>query len=131
MNDRARVVLALDTCAGVTVGLLVLALHGWVAELYGFTPALVALVGGANVTYASYSGTLALRAAHGRAPSRPAVLALVAANSAWIPVCLGLIAHTWPTATAFGLAHLAAEALFVGTLAVLEVRFVLPPRRVV
>lgn len=121
-------ILAVDAGAGATAGLLVLALRGWLADLYGFAPSIVTLVAAANLAYACYSGTLSVRAALGRAPSRAAIAALVAANAAWVLVCAGLAAHTWPTATAFGLAHLALEALFVGGLAGVEYRFVLPRR---
>ncbi len=121
-------ILAVDACAGATAGLLVLSLRGWLADLYGFELPLVAFVGAANLAYACYSGTLAVRAALGRAPSRAAIAALVAANATWVLVCAGLAARTWPTATAFGLAHLTLEGLIVGGLAGVEYRVVLPRR---
>ncbi|MBX3465884.1 MAG: hypothetical protein KF878_03170 [Planctomycetes bacterium] len=129
MDRRARAILCLDAGAGATVGLLLLVLRAWVAELYGLPLALVEVVGAANLAYGCCSGTLALRAALGRAPSRAAVAALIAANATWAVVCVGLVALTWPSATAFGVAHLALEGLFVGGLAALEARLVLPPRR--
>lgn len=128
MDRRARAILRLDAGAGATMGLLVLALRAWLADLYGLPLVVVDLVGGANVGYACYSGALAVRAARGRAPGRGAVIALVAANALWAPVCVALAALTWRSVTGFGLAHLALEALFVVWLAALEWRHVLPPR---
>ncbi|MCO5165818.1 MAG: hypothetical protein M9894_05560 [Planctomycetes bacterium] len=128
MDRRARLVLCVDAGAGATVGLLLLVLRAWVADLYGLPLALVEVVGAANLAFASGSGTLAVGAARGRAPSRAAVAALITANATWAAVCLGLVALTWPSATVFGVAHLALEGLFVGGLAALEARLVLPPR---
>ena len=107
-----------DCSAGALVGAAVLALNGPLSGLTGLPRAVLLFTGAANVLYAAYSFSLAVRA------GRPAwrVRALVAANLAWAPVCLGLAVAWWGEATAFGRLHLVGEAAFVGGLAVLEWR---------
>lgn len=126
MDARARRILWLDAGAGCAVGIGVLVLRDWIAALHRFPIALVLFVGGANVAYASYSGSLAARASAGRAPRRAAIDVLVAANLAWSVVCVGLLVGTWSFASAWGSAHVAAEGCFVVLLAVLEARWVRP-----
>ena len=126
MTRRARTVLGIDGGAGLVVGVFVLALHGWLAGLYGFPRSWVLALGAANVAYGSYSGTLALRAARGRAPSRLAVDVLVAANLGWAVVCAALVAVAWRWASPLGLAVVAFEGVFVAALAVVERRIVRP-----
>ncbi|MDZ4701405.1 MAG: hypothetical protein SH809_16960 [Rhodothermales bacterium] len=48
---------------------------------------------------------------------------LAVANMAWAPVCLGLAVAFAGSATPFGFAHLAGEAVFVGVLGVIEWRW--------
>lgn len=75
-------------------------------------------MGMANLAYGTYSGALARRA---RRP-RGLLLVLVFGNATWAVLC-GLAAVVLAdTASAFGLAHLVGEALFVGGLATLEWR---------
>lgn len=129
MTPRARRILWVDGGAGLLVGVVVLALHGWLAGLYGFTPELVLAIGAANALYGSYSTTLAARASGGRAPSRRAVDVLVAANLGWAAVCVALIVVTVEGASRIGTGVLAFEGAFVAALAVLERRFVRPETR--
>lgn len=126
MQRRAQLVLRTDAGAALAAGLFVLSLHGVLAQLYGFSPALVLTMGAVNIAYGAYSGALALRAARGKTPVRGAIDLLVAANLGWAAVCGFLVAQHWHVAGWLGLLHVAFEGLFVGTLALLELRFVRP-----
>ena len=129
MNGRARKILWLDAGAAAAAGATVLTLRAWLVGLHAFPPALIVFVGVSNLAYASYSGSLAVRASLDKTPSRRAVEVLVFANLAWTVVCAAVLAATWRSASVFGLAHVALEGLFVGCLAVAERRFVLPAAR--
>ena len=124
-SRRARALLCFDAGAGGLVGLGVLMLQDWLAALYGFSPGLVRVLGTANLVYAAYSGTLALRASVGTRPSPGSLVALVVGNALWALVCVGIAAQTWEHATALGSGVVAFEALFVGTLALVESRILL------
>jgi hypothetical protein len=108
-----------DCTAGALVGAAVLALSGPLSDLYGLPRGVLLFTGVANLLYAAYSFSLAVRA---RRPMWRVKL-LVAANGAWVPVCLGLAVALWGRATPFGMAHLIGEAAFVGGLAALEWRW--------
>ena len=111
-----RKLLWIDCTAAALAGVTVLALSGWLSRLYALPHELLLFVGTVNLLYASFSFTLARRAA------RPLFLIklLVFANAAWVVACLGLAASFWDRATVFGVAQLVGEALFVGALAALE-----------
>jgi hypothetical protein len=96
----------------------VLALSGWLSDLYGLPRPLLVGMGVANLAYGTYSGALARRA---RRP-RGAIVLLVLANAAWAGLCGVAAVRLADTASAFGLAHLVGEGAFVGTLAALEWR---------
>jgi hypothetical protein len=127
MNQRQRALLWFDGGAGATVGILVVAFKEWLATLQGFPTNLVLFMGVANLAYASYSTTLAVRASSGRTPSRGSITWLVAANGAWALICAVILASTWLFATPFGHALVTFEGLFVGLLAVVEYRVFLRP----
>ena len=126
LPPRARALLWADGLAGASVGVLVLLLHSWFAALYGLSAPLVLGLGAANLAYGSYSSTLAVRMRLGHPPSRRAVVALVVANAAWAVACVVLAVVLRERATAIGTSVLVIEAVFVGGLAMLERRFVLP-----
>ena len=117
MSDL-RNLLWVDCTAGAVVGVAVLLLSGWLADLYALPHGLVLVTGAANLLYAAYSCSLAVR------PRRtmPWIVALAVANMAWGGVCVGLLVAFGGTASAFGIAHLAAEAVFVGGLGAVEWR---------
>lgn len=121
-----RALLWADGIAGASVGVLVLVLHPWLAVLYGLPASLVLGLGAANLAYGLYSSTLAVRLYRGQPPSRRAVVTLVAANAAWAVVCVVLAVALRERATLIGTAVLAVEAVFVGALALLERRYLLP-----
>jgi hypothetical protein len=126
MNRRAQAILRLDGGAGFSVGVAVLALHAWVAQLHALPRSLVLFIGAANLAYGSYSGTLAIRAALHKTPTRTAIDVLIAANALWCVVCAAVLITTFRSASAFGLAQVALEGLFVAALAVAEYRWVRP-----
>lgn len=101
------------------MGVLVLALHGWLTELYQLPGALVLVIGFANLAYACVSFTLA-QLRHG---DRVPFLRVVAvANVLWAVGCVILAAVWAGRATVFGMGQLIGEAVFVGWLGVLEWR---------
>ena len=106
----------MDCIAGALAGVAMLLLLDWLAALYGMPRELLVFIGVANVLYASYSLSLAIR----RIRTSLMLNALIVANGVWALVCVGLAVHWAGTATLFGMAHLLAEALFVGGLASLE-----------
>jgi len=126
MDGRARATLWIDSGAACVVGATFLLFREPLAALLGFPSALVLLIGVANLTYASYSGSLALLAARGSTLPRRAVDLLIGANLTWVAVCLALLVLTWREASVLGLAQVALEALFVGALALRERRLVRP-----
>ncbi len=115
----AEKLLWIDCLAGGIVGLFVLTFSGWLSELYGLPRQVLLFTGVANLVYASFSFSLAVRR------ERPLSLLylLIVANAAWVPVCFGLAVTFLSSATAFGVIHLAGEGVFVGGLAALEWSF--------
>ncbi len=129
MNARARKVLWVDGGAGGIVGILMLVLREPLVKLYELPLALVTFIAAANLTYASYSLSLAIRASANKAPSRRAIDVLVIANLMWAVACTGLFIASFRQASLFGLAHITLEGLFVAALAVTEHRQVRPYAR--
>ncbi len=113
-----RNLLWIDSGAALLAGVVVLVLSGWLSELYALPRPLLVFMGAANLAYGTYSGTLARRA---RRPYGMLVL-LVAANATWAVLCGLAAVGLADTASAFGLAHLIGEGLFVAGLAALEWR---------
>jgi hypothetical protein len=115
----ARLLIRIDWIAGASVGVLVLSLRDWLAQLYSLPSELVLGMGLANLAYASGSFTLAMRTRGDRVPY---LRVIAVANGAWALVCLGLVLVWWDRASALGIGQLIAEALFVGGLGHLEWR---------
>lgn len=109
----------LDGLAAASAGLLVLGFSQGLSSLYGLPVPLLQFLAVVNLLYGSYSLGLACW------PRRPraCILLLVLANTIWAGFCVRLALQQSGTASAFGLAHLLGEALFVGTLAALEWRY--------
>jgi hypothetical protein len=108
----------IDGCAGALGGLVTLAIGPWLAGVYALPIELMRAHTAANFAYAAYSLFLASR----RTRPLPALVLLVFANAAWAGLCLRWAFVHAETASVFGLAHLLAEAAFVGGLAVAEWR---------
>lgn len=114
-----RKLLWVDGLAGAIVGVFVLLAITWLREWYRLPMNLLLLNGAANLTYACYSLSLAMRT---RRP-KVLILLLIVANLTWAVLCLRWTFVYAGTASLFGLAHLIGEALFVGGLASLEWRW--------
>lgn len=111
-----RKLLWVDCGAAFFAGTATVFLAEWLSELYAVPSGLLVGMGVVNVGYGAFSFSLARRA---RRP-RSLIVLLVAANAAWAVVC-GLVAmRIAGTASAFGLAHVVGEGLFVAGLAGLE-----------
>lgn len=113
-----RHLLWIDSAAGVTAGLVVLALSSWLSDVYRLPRPLLVGMGVANLAYGAYSGTLARRTCR----PRGRLVLLVLANAIWAALCLLAAVSLADQASAFGLAHLAGEGVIVGSLAALEWR---------
>lgn len=113
-----RKLLWVDCSAGFLGGAAMLALSAWLAALYGLPRAMLVVMGIANLCYATYSFSLARRAAR----PLPLIVLLVVANATWAVLCLVAAARVAGSATAFGVAHLVGEGAIVGGLAALEWR---------
>lgn len=116
MTAWNRNLLWTDCTAGAVVGVVVLALSGWLSDLHDLPRSVLVFTGVMNLAYASYSFSLARR------QMRPRVLVqiLAIANMAWAPVCIILSVMHWESASVFGHLHLLGEAAFVGGLGAYE-----------
>lgn len=123
MNLGPKNLLLFDSCAGSSVGLIVLCFYKWFAELYGFSVPLTVFIAGANLSYGIYSGWLALRVWGGNPLKLGAVRLLVGANLAWVLPCVLIAWLTWSTSSIWGKAHVLLEALFVGGLGLVEKKY--------
>lgn len=115
----ARHLLWIDCIAAVLAGALMLSLTDAIARLYAMPVDWLRVIGIVNLLYACLSGALAMRS---RRP-RPLIAMLSIANGIWATACIGMAVAMAATATAFGMAHLLGEGLFVGSLAALEWRW--------
>ncbi len=115
-NKAKSNLLWIDSLGGLTVGIAMLLLLGWLTPLYKLPRGLILLIGAMNVLYGLYSLSLAVR---GRRP-KAFILLLIAANAVWALACVRWAAIYVREASILGFAHLSVEALFVGGLAVLE-----------
>lgn len=107
----------MDWIAGAAVGILVLSLRGWLAQLYSLPADLLLMMGLANLAYASVSLTLAMRSQGDRVP----LLRVVAvANVIWAVICAVLAMIWFNEGSLFGVGALVGEGVFVGGLGVLE-----------
>lgn len=109
-------ILWIDCAAGALAGVITLLLSAWLSALYAIPEDILLFIGAANLLYACYSFSLAIRS------QRPESLVklLVLANATWSLVCIGIIAKHAGTVTLLGSLHIVGEAIFVGRLAFLE-----------
>lgn len=123
-TDWRRHALWIDGLAGAAMGLAFLLLLPRLVDWYELPRSVLLAMAAANLLYASYSLTLAVRArVTGRRPAVRWIRRLVVANALWGVVCLVLAVVFARTASPFGLAHLILEGLGVGAMAVLEWRW--------
>lgn len=111
-----RKLLWVDCGAALLAAVVVVPLSGWLSQLYALPQGLLVGFGVVNLGYGTFSLSLARRA---RRP-RSLIILLVLANATWAGVCGLTAALVAGSASAFGLAHLIGEGLFVGALAGLE-----------
>jgi hypothetical protein len=116
---RPSQLITLDWIAGATAGVLMLALRGWLAELYRLPASLLFIIAVANLGYASFSFVLFLRR---RGEYVPLLRVVAVANILWGVVCVILAVVWFGVASLFGLASLLGEAVLVGGLGLLEWR---------
>jgi hypothetical protein len=107
-----------DCGAAVLAGAAVVSLAEWLSRLYAMPHGLLVGMGVVNLAYGAFSFSLARRAHR----PRSLILLLVVANATWAGLCALAAVRLAGTASAFGLAHLVGEGLFVGGLAGLEWR---------
>ncbi|MEM8488428.1 MAG: hypothetical protein AAF564_22965 [Bacteroidota bacterium] len=117
-SQRDRL-LWIDGTAGTFVGITTLLLLNWLYPLYQLPRNIVLIITAANLVYGGYALFVASR------KKRPIelVVALAAANLAWMFVCIGFLVFYGKQASIFGLMHIAGEGAFVTMLAVLEWRW--------
>jgi hypothetical protein len=117
MNWRYKL-LRIDSLGGLSVGFVMLLLSTWLASWYGLPRGFIIFIALVNLAYGCYSFSLLVRA------KRPLslIVLLVTANLVWAVLCMLWAVIFAQTASFFGIAHLLAEAVFVGGLAYLEWR---------
>lgn len=108
----------IDCSGGLVVGVVVLALSGWLAPLEGLPLGVLVFTGVMNLVYGLYSLSLALQARR----SMMRVKALAVANMAWAPVCILILLLYADSATVWAWLHLGGEAVYVGVLGAVEWR---------
>lgn len=115
----AKSLLWIDCLGGLAVGVLVLVLASWLSTLYALPEPFILALGTANLAYGTFSLSLARRAVRPRALLR----LLIGANLTWAVFCFGAGAVFAAQASAYGLALLLFEGVYVGGLGLLEWRF--------
>jgi hypothetical protein len=115
----SRHLLWIDGTAGLLAGVSLFLTLDWFEELYNIPRGTLVFIGLANLTYATYSLSIA------RLKKRPGILIviLVIANLGWALNCLRMAITLGDTASIFGMIQLIGEAIFVGGLACLEWRY--------
>lgn len=118
MKLRRRL-LWIDGVAALLAGVFVLVALGRLEEWYNISGETLSFIAVVNLTYGTYSLSIAVL------KKRPIALIaiLVIANLAWAINCLRLAFLFHNTASIFGLTHLVGEAILVGGLAYLEWRY--------
>lgn len=112
----ARFLLWIDSGGALFVGALMLALLGWLSELYRLPVEVVAVVATANIVYGCFSLSLALRVRR----SHAMIATLSYANAAWAVCCFVGAVVFWSEASIFGIAHFVMEGAYLAYLARIE-----------
>ena len=114
--NYAPKLLWIDCIGGMSAGLVATLFYTWFSVFYGLPTKFVLFVGLMNVAYGTFSFLLAIREV------RPLwyFRMLVIGNVLWGALCVLWVLNYWNTATAFGIAHLVLEAIFVAGLGVCE-----------
>ncbi|MBL8021204.1 MAG: hypothetical protein JNM27_16160 [Leptospirales bacterium] len=124
---RALALLSVDSIGGLLVGCLVMLLAPWLSDVYGWPIERVRIVGLANLSYGTYSGTLVLILWRNGGLRPWSVRLLVGANLAWGLGCfLQLLFWLPESTTVAGISILVLEGIYVAILGWLEAKYVLP-----
>lgn len=112
--------LIFDSCAGLSVGLMMWLLDEQLCSLIlkGMPLDVLRAVASVNIAYGLFSGSLALQAQRGELPVG-LIRVLIAANAAWLPVCV-LIAAFVEASSPLGAAYIAYEGVVVASMAAFE-----------
>ena len=111
---------------GVDTGCCTILAAPLLSAWYGWPEGFTRFVGAVNISYGCYSGLLALRLHRKARLARWTVFILIAANTMWAAQCFTQVWWLGGDASYLGRAHLIFEGLFVGGLAYVETRIVLP-----
>src|SRR5688572_14287497 len=114
-----RQILWIDGTAGLLAGISLFLTLDWLEELYNIPRGTLVFIGLANLTYGTYS----LSIARLKKRRRILIVILVIANMAWALNCMRMAMTLGDTASIFGMIQLIGEAIFVGALACLEWRY--------
>jgi hypothetical protein len=112
-----RRLMAFDAVTSGAMGLILVAGAGILGPLLNLPAPLLRASGFALVPFAIAVGIVAARAA----TSRTAVLTVALVNAVWVIGSLGLLFSGQVSPNLFGMAFVAAQAVFVGVLAELQV----------
>lgn len=118
--------LALDSIGGLIAGTLTLLAAPLLTTWYAWPEGLALVVGWANLGYGCYSGCLALFFRREPRLHSWAITLLILANAGWALHCFTRAWLLQNSASYLGLGHLILEGLWVGGLAYLEARILLP-----
>jgi hypothetical protein len=123
-------ILAFDSIGALIAGTITLLAEPLLTAWYGWPEGLVVLFGCANIGYGCYSGVLSLTMRSGARLPPWTVRLLIFANAAWVVHCFVRVELLIGSISLLGLAHLILEAMWVGGLAYVEARVVLPGLKV-
>lgn len=118
MNWSLPTLIRTDAIAGITAGLVLYFGREVWSPISGLSVDWFARLGIVGLCYGAFSGSITLLKAYHSVP----VWTLVIANALYALFCLGLLLTKSSELSALGIAHLTAESLFVGGLAILESR---------
>jgi hypothetical protein len=125
MNTPLKI-LSFDSIGGLIAGTITLLAEPLLTAWYGWPEGLVVLFGCANIGYGCYSGVLSLTMRSGARLPPWTVRLLIIANGLWGLHCFARVGLLLGSASLLGIAILVLEGFWVGALAFVEARVVLP-----
>lgn len=109
-------VLLIDGLTSLTLGVLLIAVAGFVSSALGLPEALLRVAGLICVPFAAAVWWLARQ----DRPPEAAIWAVIVANAAWVVASIGLLVSGWVEPTLLGLVFVIAQAIVVGVFAELQ-----------
>jgi hypothetical protein len=119
-------ILAFDSIGGLIAGTVTLLAEPLLTAWYGWPEGLVTFFGWANIGYGCYSGCLSLYLRSNKRLPPWTVRLLILANGLWGLHCFTRIGLLLGSASFLGIGILVLEGFWVGGLAIVEARLVLP-----